>query len=130
MQKLSWVIENEINFGNSMKLFKLQISDAIFYYQSNSESINGKLSSIGCASKITKSRNAGKKKLILIQNKLKLFRHNSIIMGLNKKLSDLFSDISKNYVGLANFWNSLTVSICKSISGNHEKCWNGVSLSK
>ena len=128
MQKLSWVIENEINFGNAMNFFKMQISDAILYYKSNNENLNRKIS-FNCLVKTQTKGGLNKKKTF--NSILKAFQSSSNkLFNLNVKLSDLFADINKNYIGLGNFWNSLTLKICKSISGNPEKCWNGAGLSK
>ena len=135
MQKLGWMIEKEINFGNIMNFFKLQISEAILYYQSNNENISNKIR-INCLIKtnVNTSRNSKKKKVKIvskINNILKILQRNSNkISKFNKKLSDLFADLSKSYVGLSNYWNSLSLKSCKAISGNPEKCWTGASLSK
>ena len=134
MQKLGWMIENEINFGNTMNFFKLQISEAISYYQSNNETISRKIS-ITCLirrnANITKNKKKKVKIVSKINNMLKMLQRNSNkISKFNKKLSDLFSDINKNYMSLNSFWNSLTLKSCKSLSGNPEKCWNGASISK
>ena len=134
MQKLSWMIENEINFGNIINLLKLQISDAISYYQSNNENINKRIS-LNCLIKTNannRTRIIKKKKIISTVNSLlKALQHNSNKMSdINKKLVDIIDVINKNYVGLSNFWNSLPLKSCKSISGYPEKCWNGAILSK
>lgn len=142
MLKLSWVIEHEINFENTMNLFKVQLTDAIIYYQSKNEIINEKIfntcstiknKSVKLNSKILKYN---RKKLDYFNSKLKILRrsnnniNNHANTFTNSKLYSLLTNINKNFYTLTNFWNSLVLNLCKSISGNHENCWNGTSLSK
>jgi hypothetical protein len=133
MRKLSWVIENEINFENTISFLKLQISDAIMHYQTNSLVINRKITD-KCYSKI-RSNASTDPRPDQPSNHLNKQQIRNIRRSIKKstgkpttRLNEIFTDLNRYFVSLSGFWNLFIPNICKSISVHNEKCWNETHL--
>ncbi len=130
MRKLSWVIENEINYENTISFLKLQISDAIMHYQTNNVLINKKITD-KCYTKTksttipAKDQHQFKQRVVNRRNVKKPFKDNK---RTHSKLKELFADLNTYFVSLAGVWNSFIPNICKSISVHNQKCWNQTHL--
>lgn len=112
MKKFSWHIEYSINFENSINQLKFQVSDAIIYFKSNSNTI------------IAKFKDKCPKKVVSKNSNYHREKRESMFNPPKQTMNQFFTELNRYLYNLNGFWQSLLPNTCKSISAHHENCWN------
>lgn len=125
MNKLSFHIENTVNFPNSVNEIKYQLLDAIAYFNTNKEIIIGELMEV-CKNK-TSSQKFYRPNL-----SKSYFNNKRHILTNGLEMHKYFFKVNNFFKEINGLWKFLISDTCKSISSksSNDNCWLGNKFKK
>lgn len=126
MKKLSWIIDNDLNFENTLNLLYVKIADIIAHLQANWDFVQKKIVKF-CRNTSEVEYSPKHSISMFYHNKrIKLRRSHEYSTKISK-LGEFFARINEFYKDFSGFWKTLVPNVCKNINPNNNDCWDGSS---